>query len=75
MYLHICLAMMMVLVWCAWPVDVFAAVDGCYLMENNTDLYLMENGTDTYLIEGDDGGACGGAGVGPTRNVLMIGVG
>jgi hypothetical protein len=53
---------LLTLAWCAMPGVSFAAVDGCYLMENNTDLYLMENNSDTYLIEGDDGGACGGVG-------------
>jgi hypothetical protein len=36
------------------------AVQGCYLMENNTDFYLMENSTDFYALEGGDGGLCGG---------------
>ena len=59
-----------------WPWQAQAAVDGCYLMENNTDFYLMENGTDTYLIEGDDGGACGGLGGSPTIPLLsLIGAG
>jgi hypothetical protein len=49
-----------------WPVNVvWAAVEGCYLMENNTDFYLMENNTDFYALEGGDGGLCSGGG-GPT---------
>lgn len=40
-----------------WPRPVWAAVEGCYLMEDGTSYYLMENGVDRYLLEG--GGECG----------------
>lgn len=51
-----------------WPFDGPAnpPVEGCYLMENNTDFYLMENNADFYALEGGDGGLCtGGGGGGP----------
>jgi hypothetical protein len=48
-------------------------VEGCYLLENNSDFYLMENSTDKYTLEGGDGSLCGGAVFRPTRMLLGVG--
>ena len=53
--------------------SVVGDVEGCYLVENNSDFYLMENNADKYALEGGDGSLCGGAAFRPARMLLGVG--